>query len=80
MLTGMRQLSLHVTRLDRLEHELVCQAWRMGGDTGMILYRFEVAAGTQAVASGRATVILDASAAFAPALPTDATAALRAPS
>jgi predicted hotdog family 3-hydroxylacyl-ACP dehydratase len=80
MLTGMRQASLYVTRLDLLEDELVCQAWRMGGDTGMILYRFEVAAGAQAVASGRATVLLDASAAFAPALQAAPTPDMRAPS
>jgi predicted hotdog family 3-hydroxylacyl-ACP dehydratase len=69
MLTGMRNVVLHVARLDQLDAELRCAAWRLSGDTGMILYRFALSAGDQPVASGRATVILDAAAARACAAP-----------
>ena len=68
MLTGMRNVALAVARLDHLAHDLRCEAWRLSGDSGMILYRFEVSAGAQLVAAGRATVILDASTALATAL------------
>jgi len=68
MLTGMRNVVLAVARLDRLTDDLRCNASRLSGDSGMILYRFEVSAGAQLVASGRATVILDASTPLATAL------------
>jgi predicted hotdog family 3-hydroxylacyl-ACP dehydratase len=64
LLTGMRNVVLAVARLDRLTDDLRCSAWRLSGDSGMILYRFEVSAGAQLVAAGRATVILDASTAL----------------
>jgi predicted hotdog family 3-hydroxylacyl-ACP dehydratase len=61
MLTGMRNVVLVVARLDDLADDLRCSAWRLSGGSSMILYRFEVSAGALHVASGRATVILDAS-------------------
>ena len=68
MLTGMRNVVLALARLDRLTDDLHCSASRLSGDSGMVLYRFEVSAGAQLVASGRATVILEASKQLATAL------------
>ena len=58
-LTGVRNLHLWVERLDTLEEKLDCKATRVTGDALGILYTFEISAGGVAVASGRATVILD---------------------
>jgi predicted hotdog family 3-hydroxylacyl-ACP dehydratase len=62
-LTAVRSVHFGVDRLDTLEAELRCEATRLSGDERNILYVFEVSAGTRAVASGRATVMLEAAAA-----------------
>lgn len=59
-LTGVRNVLLGVERLDTIRTKLDCKATRVTGDALGILYTFEVSAGGVAVASGRATVILDA--------------------
>jgi predicted hotdog family 3-hydroxylacyl-ACP dehydratase len=61
-LAGMRSLALHVDRLDTLAGPLTVAAERLTGDTHTVLYSFTVQAGTQTLLSGRAVVVLDASA------------------
>lgn len=59
-LTAIRSVRFGVDRLDTLEAALRCEATRLSGDARNILYAFNVRAGDQWVAEGRATVMLDA--------------------
>ncbi len=59
-LTAVRGVQFGVDRLDTLDAELRCEATRVSGDAHNILYAFEVSAGSQPVARGRATVMLEA--------------------
>jgi predicted hotdog family 3-hydroxylacyl-ACP dehydratase len=59
-LAAVRSVHYGVDRLDTLDAALRCEATRLSGDARNILYAFEVSAGTRPVASGRATVMLDA--------------------
>jgi predicted hotdog family 3-hydroxylacyl-ACP dehydratase len=59
-LTAVRGVRFGVDRLDTLDTELRCEATRVSGDAHNILYAFEVSAGSQSVARGRATVMLEA--------------------
>ncbi|CAB3782966.1 hydroxymyristoyl-ACP dehydratase [Pararobbsia alpina] len=59
-LTAVRSVHYGVDRLDPLDAALRCEATRLSGDARNILYAFEVSAGTHFIASGRATVMLDA--------------------
>ncbi|WP_240648391.1 3-hydroxylacyl-ACP dehydratase [Pararobbsia silviterrae] len=59
-LTAVRGVRFGVDRLDTLDAPLRCEAHRLSGDARNILYAFEVRAGEQRVAEGRATVMLDA--------------------
>jgi predicted hotdog family 3-hydroxylacyl-ACP dehydratase len=61
-LTAVRSVHYGVDRLDTLPDNLRCEATRLSGDARNILYAFEVRAGAQTVANGRATVMLEASA------------------
>lgn len=62
-LTAVRSVRYGVDRLDTLDAPLRCEATRLSGDARNILYAFEVSAGMRFIASGRATVMLDASSA-----------------
>jgi predicted hotdog family 3-hydroxylacyl-ACP dehydratase len=59
-LTAVRSVRFGVDRLDTLDTALRCEATRLSGDARNILYVFEVSAGGRSVASGRATVMLEA--------------------
>ena len=59
-LAGLRDVRLHVLRLDDIEDDLVCHAGRVAGDGSTALYEFGLWAGTRSLLSGRATVLLDA--------------------
>jgi predicted hotdog family 3-hydroxylacyl-ACP dehydratase len=59
-LTAVRSVRFGVDRLDTLDTALRCEATRLSGDARNILYVFEVSAGTRSIASGRATVMLEA--------------------
>jgi predicted hotdog family 3-hydroxylacyl-ACP dehydratase len=59
-LAGLRDVRLHVLRLDDIEDDLVCHAARIAGDAGTALYEFGLWAGARSLLSGRAMVLLDA--------------------
>ena len=59
-LAGMRNVMLHVDRLDTVELPLSVQAQRITGDDNTVLYSFAVHAGERPLVTGRAMVVLDA--------------------
>jgi predicted hotdog family 3-hydroxylacyl-ACP dehydratase len=59
-LAGVRGVQFHVSRLDDLEGDLICDAVRVAGDRGTALYEFELRSGATRLLRGRATVVLDA--------------------
>lgn len=61
-LASIRSVSLHVDRLDTVAAPLLVSAERITGDNNTVLYSFAVMAGDTALLSGRAVVVLDASA------------------
>jgi predicted hotdog family 3-hydroxylacyl-ACP dehydratase len=61
-LASIRSVTLHVDRLDTLTSALLISAERITGDDSTVLYSFSVNAGATALLSGRAVVVLDASA------------------
>ncbi len=61
-LASLRSVTLHVERLDTIAGPLTVSAERVTGDANTVLYSFTVEAGVQILLSGRAVVVLDASA------------------
>jgi predicted hotdog family 3-hydroxylacyl-ACP dehydratase len=61
-LASIRSVTLHVDRLDTVAAPLLVSAERITGDNNTVLYNFAVKAGDTALLSGRAVVVLDASA------------------
>lgn len=61
-LASIRSVTLHVERLDTIDEPLLIRAERITGDNNTVLYSFAVKAGDTALLSGRAVVVLDASA------------------
>lgn len=61
-LASIRGLTLHVERLDDIDELLDIRAERLSGDGSTILYSFSLHAGPAPLLSGRAVIILDASA------------------
>lgn len=61
-LASMRGVTLHVDRLDTVAGPLTVNAERLSGDANTVLYSFTLQAGTQPLLSGRAAVVLDATA------------------
>jgi predicted hotdog family 3-hydroxylacyl-ACP dehydratase len=59
-LAGVRGVQFHVSRLDDVEGDLICDAVRVAGDRGTALYEFELRSGATRLLRGRATVVLDA--------------------
>jgi predicted hotdog family 3-hydroxylacyl-ACP dehydratase len=59
-LAGLRDVRLHVARLDDIESDLVCDATLIAGDRGSALYEFAVTSEGRLLLSGRATVVFDA--------------------
>ena len=60
-LASVRGVEAHVARLDTLTGPLIIEAERLNGDGTSVLYAFTVRCGAQALLSGRAAVMLDAS-------------------
>ena len=60
-LAGLRDVRLHVLRLDDLEADLDCEAALVAGDQRGALYEFELRSGARQLLTGRATVLFDAS-------------------
>jgi predicted hotdog family 3-hydroxylacyl-ACP dehydratase len=63
-LAGLRDVRLHVARLDDLEAELIADAELIAGDHGSALYEFVLTSASRRLMSGRATVVFDASRRF----------------
>lgn len=61
-LASVRGVEAHVARLDTFAAPLTIEAERLSGDGTSVLYAFTVRCGAQALLSGRAAVMLDASA------------------
>jgi predicted hotdog family 3-hydroxylacyl-ACP dehydratase len=59
-LAGLRDVRLHVARLDDLEAELIADAELIAGDHGSALYEFSLTSASRRLLSGRATVVFDA--------------------
>ena len=56
----MRNVALHVARLDDLEADLIAAAERITGDGRTVLYEFSVWSALQLLLSGRASIVVDA--------------------
>jgi predicted hotdog family 3-hydroxylacyl-ACP dehydratase len=65
-LASVRNVALHVTRLDDVEGELVASATRITGDGRTVLYEFEVAGAGRVLLTGRAGIVFEAAARTAP--------------
>ncbi len=61
-LASLRSVTLHAERLDTVAGPLTVNAERVTGDANTVLYSFTVQAGTQVLLTGRAVVVLDATA------------------
>jgi predicted hotdog family 3-hydroxylacyl-ACP dehydratase len=59
-LAGLRDVRLHVLRLDDIETDLICEAVLIAGDRSTALYEFALWSEAQRLLSGRATVVFDA--------------------
>ena len=59
-LASVRNVALHVTRLDDLETDLIAAAERITGDGHTVLYEFSVWAALRPLLSGRASIVFDA--------------------
>lgn len=65
-LASVRAVDAHVERLDTVDEPLSIEAERVSGDDHTLLYSFTVRSGECVLLTGRATVVLDASAAGLP--------------
>ena len=59
-LAGLRDVRLHVLRLDDIQTDLICDAVLVAGDRSTALYEFALWSEAQRLLSGRATVVFDA--------------------
>jgi predicted hotdog family 3-hydroxylacyl-ACP dehydratase len=66
-LASVRNVALHVARLDDLEADLIAAAERITGDGRTVLYEFSVWGEPQLLLSGRASIVFDATFAASPA-------------
>jgi predicted hotdog family 3-hydroxylacyl-ACP dehydratase len=59
-LAGLRDVQLHVARLDDLQADLIADAELIAGDHGSALYEFALTSEARRLLSGRATVVFNA--------------------
>jgi predicted hotdog family 3-hydroxylacyl-ACP dehydratase len=59
-LAGLRDVQLHVARLDDLHGDLIADAELIAGDHGSALYEFALTSEARRLLSGRATVVFNA--------------------
>src|ERR1700722_12981975 len=59
-LAALRNVQLHVLRLDDVQADLICEATLVAGDRGSALYEFALRSEARRLLSGRATVVFDA--------------------
>ena len=60
LLAGVRNVRLHVTRLDDIESDLFCEVTHVAGDNLTALYEFALRDKDNSLLTGRASVVLDA--------------------
>jgi predicted hotdog family 3-hydroxylacyl-ACP dehydratase len=60
LLASVRDVRLHVLRLDDIESDLICEATHLAGDSLTALYEFALRDRDRILLSGRASVVLDA--------------------
>jgi predicted hotdog family 3-hydroxylacyl-ACP dehydratase len=59
-LASLREVRMHVSRLDDIAGDLICAATQVAGDGVTALYEFSLWSGVRQLLSGRTTVVLDA--------------------
>jgi len=60
LLASVRNVRLHVLRLDDIEADLLCEVTHLAGDNFTALYEFALRDADRSLLSGRASVVLDA--------------------
>jgi predicted hotdog family 3-hydroxylacyl-ACP dehydratase len=60
LLASVRDVRLHVSRLDDIESDLLCEVTHLAGDNLTALYEFVLRDKDKPLLSGRASVVLDA--------------------
>jgi predicted hotdog family 3-hydroxylacyl-ACP dehydratase len=60
LLAGVRDVRLHVSRLDDIESDLLCEVTHVAGDNLTALYEFALRDQDNTLLAGRASVVLDA--------------------
>jgi predicted hotdog family 3-hydroxylacyl-ACP dehydratase len=60
LLASVRDVRLHVSRLDDIQSDLICEATCLAGDGLTALYEFAVRDAVRHLLGGRASVVLDA--------------------
>ena len=60
LLAGVRDVRLHVLRLDDIEADLLCEVTHLAGDNLTALYEFTLRDKDKSLLAGRASVVLDA--------------------
>jgi predicted hotdog family 3-hydroxylacyl-ACP dehydratase len=58
-LISVRNVALHVARLDDIDGDLVVEASRLGGDGTTVLYRFSLSGGNRVLLTGRAAILIN---------------------
>ncbi len=64
LLASVREVRMHVLRLDDIESELLCEVTHLAGDGLTALYEFSLRDADRSLLSGRASVVLDAGGRF----------------
>ena len=60
LLAGVRDVRLHVLRLDDIDADLLCEVTHLAGDNLTALYEFTLRDKDKSLLAGRASVVLDA--------------------
>jgi len=61
LLASVRDVQLHVDRLDEIAGDLVARAEQIAGDSGTALYEFSVSGGDRVLVSGRVAIAFNVS-------------------
>jgi len=64
LLASVREVRMHVLRLDDIESELLCEVTHLAGDGLTALYEFSLRDADRCLLGGRASVVLDAGGRF----------------
>jgi len=58
MLVSVRDVTLHVSRLDNIDAGLVIRGTRISGDATALMYNFEISGQSKTLLAGRTTIVL----------------------